>query len=584
MNLKDIVQKEVQKIFLRFFPSAHAEVKVSDRPDISDFQCNSALQLAKTEHKNPREIAQQVVQELEKISLFSKVSVDGPGFINMRIDNSSLIKYAYPILSTKTSGYTKEKKQKIVLDYCGPNIGKSLHVGHLRSAVIGESIKRLLTFAGDTVIGDTHLGDWGRPMGLIITEIQHQFPDLICFSPSWNGQDFDLPLTEEDLKNMYPTASSRAKEDEAYLAQAKSNTRLLQEGNKCHTVLWEKFKQISIQEIKRVFKRLDIQPDVWYGESQVHQRCLAIVDRLKEKEILIYDDGAYIIPLGESKNGNSLPPLIAVNSEKAVMYALTDLATIEERKEEFNPDTIIYLTDLRQELHFEQVFLGASKAHIADNIHLEFHGFGTINGKDNKPYKTRAGGVMPLMDFINLSVQKTYQKIQDGLIGKELTNDEQKEVAEMVGVSALKFADLMNDKRKNYIFDEDKLTNTEGKTGPYILYSLVRLKSILSKLDCSLELTENDIPGCSSDSERQLLLSLYNFPEAIQNAYDLRAPHVLCDYLFKLAQQSNTFYHDCPIKGANKTTQKERIALIKYVLYVAQHLTQILGLPVPEKM
>jgi len=584
MNLQNIVADAVEAVFQGLKLDVVPLVHPSDRPDIGDFQCDNALSLAKTLHQAPRDIAIKIAGDLQKNPLFQKVSVDGPGFINMTLDNQFLTDKAFEIIGSEKSGFEGHTPLKIVLDYCGPNLGKVLHVGHLRPAVIGEAIKRLMTFAGDEVIGDTHLGDWGRPMGLIITEIQARYPDLPCFAPDWDGGDFDLPITQKDLENMYPVASQKSKEDDTYLAKAKTNTRLLQEGSKMHRALWKKFTLISIDSVKKIYDRLGIQPTVWYGESRVHNRCLDLIERLKSTGLLVQDDGAWIIPLGTSVTGKELPPFMAVNSEQAVMYAMTDLATIHERLEEFKPDKILYCADLRQALHFEQVFLTAQKTGIAPDTGLEFLGFGTINGKDNKPYKTRDGGVMPLENLIDLGVNKIFERIQEGLIGRDLSGDEQKQVSEMVGLSAIKFADLMNDRKKNYIFDEEALTSTEGRTGPYILYALVRLRAILEKMGISANLTPNDVPGTSTEIERQILLTLYGFPGALQNAYDARAPHVLCDYLFKLAQQANTFYHDCPIKEAEKLVQTQRVALIKYILYVAGHITHILGLQVPEHM
>ena len=584
MNLQALVTNAVTEVFGSLSLDVSPLVHPSDRPDMGDFQCDNALSLAKTLHQSPREIAGRIAEALKENALFQKVSVDGPGFINMTLDNQVLSQKAFEIIGSDKSGFDGHKPLKIVIDYCGPNIGKVLHVGHLRPAVIGEATKRLMAFAGDNVIGDTHLGDWGRPMGLIITEIQKRYPNLPCFSPDWDGGDFDLPLTQKDLEEMYPVASQKAKENESYLAEAKTNTRLLQEGAKMHRALWKKFTAVSISSIRKIYERLGIQPTVWYGESRVHDRCLQLIEQLKKQGLLIQDAGAWIIPLGTSVTGKELPPFMAVNSEQAVMYAMTDLATIHERLEEFKPDKILYCADLRQALHFEQVFLTAQKTGIVHDTGLEFLGFGTINGKDNKPYKTRDGGVMPLEGLLQLAVDKINERITQGQIGKGLTPKEQEQMAEYVGLSAIKFADLMNDRKKNYIFDEEALTSTEGRTGPYILYALVRLKSILEKMGISQKLTAQDTPGAGTDIERQILLTLYQFPGAIQSAYDARAPHILCDYLFKLTQQANTFYHDCPIKEAPPTVQAERLALIKYILYVAGHITHILGLQIPEHM
>ncbi len=587
MNLLNQIKAKVEAAFeAAGFDASNTLVRLSDRPDMSDYQANGALPLAKALKQNPRQLAEKIASYLREDPLFETVSVDGPGFINLRLNDARLGQEAYALLATPQAGYERPDKPKtLVIDYGGPNVAKALHVGHMRPAIIGEAIKRICRFVGDTVIGDVHLGDWGKPMGLLITEMQERYPDLPYFDKAFKGNyPQEAPFTGQDLENMYPIASAKSKEDEAYAARARENTRLLQEGHPGYRALWQQFCCLSIADIKKQYDELGITFDLWRGESHVHDRLQRMIVRLRDEGVLVKDQGAEIIPLGKAKSGNDLPPLIMVKSDGAVMYAATDLATIEERVEEFHPDAILYVVDARQSLHFEQVFAGSEKINLAPGVSLEHLGFGTINGADNKPYKTRSGGVPTLRYLIDMAVSAAKAKMTSGEMGRDLTADEQSDIARIVGVSALKFADLMNERMKNYVFDENKLTSTEGKTGPYLLYAMVRMKSVLEKMGVSSTLTPEDVIHISVAPERQLLLRLYALPDAVQTAYDNRAPHVLCDYLFKLAQDFNLFYHDCPIKGADDRLQKSRLALTKYTLHVAQRVADMLGLEVPEKM
>ncbi len=587
MNLSSIVKEKVAAAFKACgFEEASTLVRLSDRPDMSDYQSNGALPLAKQVRQNPRAIAEQIAAILRNDTTFAKVSVDGPGFINMTIADTALSELANEILNTPKSGYARQTEPKtVVLDYGGPNVAKALHVGHLRPAVIGEAVKRIHDFAGDKVIADIHLGDWGLPMGLLITEIQEKNPNLPYFDESYTGDyPAEAPFTAKDLEVMYPQASQKSKVDEIYLARAKENTRLLQNGHRGYRALWQHFIDLSIGEIKKLYDPLDIHFDLWRGESHVHDRLQQMIARLQKEGIIVEDAGAQVIHLGKSKTGNDLPPLIMVKSDGAVMYGATDLATIEERVEEFNPDSILYVVDARQGLHFEQVFAGASQLGLTTKAKPEHISHGTINGKDNKPFKTRDGGVMTLKMLIEIAVNAALRKMNAGEMGRDLTDDEKTEISQIVGVSALKFADLMNERMTNYIFDEDKLTSTEGKTGPYILYALVRMKSILEKMGVTAEITPADKIVIQSPAERQLMLRLYSMPDSLQTAYDNNAPHIVCDYLFKLAQDFNLFYHDCPIKDADEATRNSRLVMTKYALDMGTKMAHIIGLRVPEKM
>ena len=587
MSLSALVKEKVSQAYhLCGFSDAQTLVRLSDRPDISDFQSNGALTLAKTLKQNPRAIAQQIADILVQDLFFEKISVDGPGFINMTISKQALTENANVILNTPTLGYERlDEPKTVVVDYGGPNVAKALHVGHLRPAVIGEAVKRIHIFAGDKTIGDVHLGDWGLPMGLLITEIREKQPDLPYFDDSFTGEyPKEPPFTVKDLETMYPIASQKSKTDAEYLATAKENTRLLQNGHRGFRALWQHFIDTSIAEIRKLYDPMDIQFDLWRGESHVHDRLQEMIVRLQKEGLIVPDSGAEVIHLPKSSTGNDLPPLIMVKSDGAVMYGATDLATIEERVDEFNPDSILYVVDARQGLHFEQVFAGAEKIGLTKKAKLQHLGFGTINGKDNKPFKTRDGGVMTLKMLIEIATNSALAKMNAGEMGRGLSETEKTEISSVVGVSALKFADLMNERMKNYIFDEDKLTSTEGKTGPYVLYALVRMKSVLEKMGATREITDLDKMTITESAERQLLLRLYQMPESLQTAYDNNAPHVICDYLYKLAQDFNVFYHDCPIKDAEETVKTTRLALTKYALAMGEKMAWILGLRVPEKM
>ncbi len=579
MNLLSVINEKVINAFKACgFENAQTLVRAADRPDLADYQSNGALALAKSLHQNPREVAEKVVEELKKDDFFSEVSVAGPGFINMKIKDEELTKLAAPILTQEKVGYERPDNPKtIILDYCGPNVGKVLHVGHLRSGNIGDAVRRMMTFAGDKTIGDAHLGDWGRPMGLVLTELQHQWPDMPYFKSDYaSDKGYKLPFTLKDVVEAYPIASAKAKEDEAYMEQAKKYTRELQEGNKGLRDLWQKFVDLTKGDTQDLMNQLNVHLDLWWGESTVNDRCMKMVEHLQKSGIAELDDGAWIV-----RQEGDTPPLILVNSAGAAMYAATDLATLEARMEEFHPDVVMYFTDARQGLHFSQVFATAKKTGIVpDEVKLEYQPFGSVNGADNKPYKTRDGGVPTLRFLIDSAVQKARAKMESGEIGRDLTDAEKDEISHIVGVAALKFMDLMNDKVKNYIFDEERMLATEGKTGPYLLYAMVRMKSVLEKLGEP----KNNTLIITNPAERKLLLNLYTFPENMQIAYDNRAPHVIADYLYRLCQDFNLFYHDCPIKDADEQTKNSRLNLLKYTLKVALICADMLGLKVPNKM
>ena len=579
MNLLSVINEKVEKAFAACgFENVATLVRAADRLDLADYQANGALALAKSAHKNPREVAEKVAEELKKDPFFGEVSVAGPGFINMKIKDEELTKLAAPILTQEKAGYERKDAPKIVvLDYCGPNIGKVLHFGHLRSSNIGDAVRRIMTFAGDKTIGDAHLGDWGRPMGLVLAELQSRWPDMPYFQDDYKDDNgYQVPFTLADVVEAYPIASAKAKEDESYMTRAKTFTRELQEGKKGLRDLWKKFVDLTKDDTQDLMRLLNVHLDLWLGESDVNDRCLDMIERFKKSGVAELDDGAWII-----RQEGDVPPLLLVNSAGALIYAATDLATLEARMEEFHPDVVMYFTDARQNLHFSQVFASAKKTGIVpENISLEFQPFGTVNGPDNKPYKTRNGGVPTLRSVVEAAIAAARCKMDAGEMGKDLTEQEKSDISQIVGVAALKFADLMNDKVKNYIFDEERMVSTEGKTGPYLLYAMVRMKSVLEKLGAP----KNETLTITNPAERKLLLNLYTFPENVQIAYDNRAPHVIADYLYKLCQDFNLFYHDCSIRDTDDIMRNSRLNLVSYTLKVALLCADMLGLEVPDKM
>ena len=541
------------------FDGDDPKVKVSDRPELSDFQSNGAMGLAKKLGQNPREIADKIRHTLTNNGWFDQVTVDGPGFINMTVKDHKLVELLPGLLTDpRMTVPLKDHPETVVMDYPSPNVAKAMHVGHLRISIIGEAIKRLFRFVGDTFIADNHLGDWGKPMGLIIESLRER---------STKGQ-----LTVKELEELYPVAVARAKEDPAFLERALKATKMLQDGDPDTRKMWEEFTKLSIDDINATLAELDVSTDVLFGESSMHERLQKLSKRLIESKQAVLDDGAYIISFGED-----MPPFILVKSDGAFMYAGTDLAKIEDRIERFHADRILYLTDNRQSLHFKQLFGAARQTGIAaeDKVGLEFLAVGTVNGKDDKPFKTRDGGVMTLKGLIDMAKEASRSKTEDP------------KVADQIALTALKFADLMNDRSQSYIFDLDKFLLTEGKTGPYVLYAAVRIHAILDKAGNfhfdpkkGLSLSTPLHP-----SERALLLHLFRLPETIYAAYDKRAPHVLVEHLFVLAQLFSTFYHDCHVLNEeNEEIKHFRLCLLSAVYKEMHLLCGILGFAIPDKM
>ncbi|MEO0399887.1 MAG: arginine--tRNA ligase [Pseudomonadota bacterium] len=573
------------------FDSTHALVRVSDRPDLGQFQCNGALAAAKAAKQNPRAIAEAVRERLAAHPMFESVSIAGPGFLNLKVTDTAL---GATLVNLATSGaaaeWRIESPQTFVIDYGGPNIAKPLHVGHLRSAIIGEALKRLLRFVGCAVVGDIHLGDWGLPMGQLITEIEREQPDLPYFDAAFDGPYPDAsPVNLADLERLYPQASAACKADPARAEEAKAATAALQSGRPGYRALWRHFIEISRAAIEREYADLGVSFDLWKGESDAGPFIPKVSDILRGKGLTKIDDGAEIVSVARDTDAKELPPLILFKSDGSVLYGTTDLATILDRVTSIEPDRVLYVVDQRQALHFEQVFRAAAAAGFIDEDRLEHIGFGTMNGKDGKPFKTRAGGVLKLRDLIDMVDEKAKARIQESGFAEGLDAEEADAIARKVGVAALKFADLSNPRTTDYIFDVDRFTAFEGKTGPYLLYASVRIRSVLSKAGVDAEGAAAALASpafqIASDEERDLALKLLLCDDVIRSATEKRAPHILCEHAFGLAQAFSKFYALNRIADeADAGARTSRIALTAMTGRQLDGLLDILGIEAPERM
>ncbi|MCR5338899.1 MAG: arginine--tRNA ligase [Lachnospiraceae bacterium] len=605
------------------YPKESGVVTLSNRPDLCELQCNGAMALAKSAHKAPFVIAQEIADQLAKVSgedaVFSKVEVVNPGFLNMDVSPAFLAKYLSQMAADERLGAKEpEKKKKIIIDYGGPNVAKPLHVGHLRSAVIGEAVKRIARFAGHEVIGDIHMGDWGLQMGLIICELKERKPELPYFDESFEGEyPKEAPFTISELEEIYPTASgkanpkqgkdesdeefaSRKAEGDAYKAKAMECTKRLQDGQRGYRALWDHIMAVSVADMKKNYENLDVDFEYWNGESTVHDRIPAMVKRLKDEGYAHLSEGALVIDVAEESDTKQMPPCMVLKSDGASLYNTTDLATLEMRREQDQPDQVIYVVDKRQSLYFEQIFRAAKKSRIVDDdTDLFFLGFGTVNGKDGKPYKTREGGVMRLSDLIGQIRETMLKKILDnknagGSNGEEAGSDaegmdmaEAEKIANIVALSAIKYGDLSNQAAKDYIFDIDRFTSFEGDTGPYILYTIVRIRSILAKYEKSGKEMEQEmtIASMNSAEEKELALVLSRFGAVAVGAYEELAPHKICAYVYELANACNRFYHSTRILGeTDETKQKGYIHLLRLTERVFTTAIDLLGFEAPSKM
>ena len=563
-----------------------AKVTISNRPDLCEYQCNGAMAAAKTYRKAPIMIAGSVVEKLQDCPVFESVEAVNPGFINLKVNKTFLADYLNQMLEDSRLSVEEAKNPKtIVIDYGGPNVAKPLHVGHLRSAIIGESIKRMGRFLGHKVIGDVHLGDWGLQMGLIITELSKRKPELVYFDESYEGEyPEEAPFTVSELEEIYPTASGKSKVDEDYKNEALEATLQLQQGRRGYRALWKHIMEVSVNDLKKNYAKLKVDFDLWMGESDADAYIPNMVKYLKEEGYAYVDLGALVVDVKEESDTKEIPPCMILKSDGASLYNTTDLATIVQRMEDFHPDEIIYVVDKRQELHFIQVFRCAKKANMVDeNTKLTFVGFGTMNGKDGKPFKTREGGVMRLERLIGEINEEMFKKIVDN---RSVKDENAEKTAQMVGLSAIKYGDLSNQASKDYIFDIDRFTSFEGNTGPYILYTIVRIKSILSRyVEEGNSLEKGEIHEAVNPSEKSLMLELARFNAVIEPAFEEKAPHRICSYIYDLANAFNSFYHETRILGEEDEEKKKSwIRLLTLTKEVLETCIDLLGFDAPERM
>ena len=570
-----------------------AKVVLSNRPDLCEYQCNGSMAAAKALHKKPIDIANAVVEALGNgDELFEEVVAVMPGFINLKLSGEYLAGYMKAMAGEEKLGLNApEKPETIVVDYGGANVAKPLHVGHLRSAVIGESVKRLGSYLGHHMIGDVHLGDWGLQMGLIIEELRDRKPELVYFDENYTGEyPTEAPFTISELEEIYPAASAKSKVDEAFKERAHQATLKLQQGYAPFYAIWKHIIAVSVTDLKKNYGNLDVTFDLWKGESDADPYIPKLMQILEEKGLLRESQGAMVVDVAEESDTKEIPPCLVRKSDGAALYATSDLGTIIQREEDFHPDRYIYVVDKRQEMHFIQVFRVAKKAQIVgEDTKLVFLGFGTMNGKDGKPFKTREGGVMRLEHLIGDINQAVYNRIMENE-NRSMDEETAKKTAKIIGLAALKYGDLSNQAAKDYIFDVDRFSSFEGNTGPYILYTIVRIKSILEKYrNQGGTLTEEEIANAllapQGASQKALMLLLVRFNEVMETSFAETAPHKICQYIYEMANAFNSFYHDTKILTEEDEKVKESyIALITLTRRVLEACIYVLGFDAPERM
>ena len=593
-KILDLITDEVTKAFTECgYDAKYAKVTLSNRPDLCEYQCNGAMAAAKEYKKAPFMIADEVVEKLAANPIFAMAESVKPGFLNLKIDEAYLADYVAKMQEDEGRfGCEKTEAPKtIMIDYGGPNVAKPLHVGHLRSAIIGESVKRIGKFMGHNVIGDVHLGDWGLQMGLIITELKLRRPELVYFDDTYTGEyPEEAPFTISELEEIYPTASKKSKEDEAYKEAAMQATFELQHGKRGYQALLKHILNVSVTDLKRNYANLNVSFELWKGESDAQPYIPDMVQKMKDDGFAYISDGALVVDVKEDTDTKEIPPCMILKSDGASLYNTTDLATMVWRMKDYNPDEIIYVVDKRQELYFTQVFRCARKTGIVKpETELKFLGFGTMNGKDGRPFKTRDGGVMRLEHLISGINEEMLAKIQENQKTKEnlgISTEEAENTAKMVALAAIKYGDLSNQASKDYIFDIDRFTSFEGNTGPYILYTIVRIKSILNKYH---GLGKDDssavIEAAHSKSEKDLMLELSKFNAVMESAFEETAPHKICSYIYDLANAFNSFYHGTKIMSEeNETVQKSYIRLLELTKSVLETCIDVLGFSAPERM
>ena len=591
-KILDLISEEVKKAFeAAGYDAELGRVTLSNRPDLCEYQCNGAMAGAKKYHKAPLMIAQDVAEKLKESNVLAEVTAAPPGFLNMKVKESFVRDYLRDMKDSEKFGLQMpDRPKKIMIDYGGANVAKALHVGHLRPAIIGESVKRICRYAGHDVTGDIHMGDWGLQIGLVITELQHRQPELVYFDENYEGEyPAEAPFTISELGEIYPMASAKSKEDAEYKTAAMEATHKLQSGVRGHRAIWKQVMNVSVPDLKRNYDNLDVEFDLWKGESDVQELIPGMVDMMKKGGYAYLSDGALVVDVKEETDTKEMPPCMILKSDGAALYNTTDLATIMDRMERYHPDRMIYVTDKRQELYFEQVFRCARKTGLV-NADTEFVHIcnGTMNGKDGKPFKTREGGVMPLQTLVSDINEEMLRKIRDNAETKGYKVDEKEaeETAKIVGLAALKYGDLSNQASKDYIFDIDRFTSFEGDTGPYILYTIVRIKSILNKYEeQGGKLTGLVIQEATSASEKGLMLELAKFNTVMEAAYEELAPHRVCAYIYDIANAFNHFYHETKILTEEDTQRKSGwIALLALTRDVLETCIDLLGFSAPDRM
>ena len=584
MSIIKTLTKDLQKIVSQAgYEVENLILQPSGRKDLGQYQLNDAMTLAKKYGKNPRMIAEDIAKELEKDNRFTNINIAGPGFINITLTDEYLVEIINKISKNIEENIDKEQPKKIIIDYGGANVAKALHVGHLRSANIGESLKRLARLLGHDVLGDAHLGDYGRPLGLVVLEIKKMYPELPFFDENYTGDfsEVELPITNEDLEKIYPLASIKAKEDESYLEEGRDVTAKIQSKVRGYYDLWKKVIEISKADIKEVYDKLNVFYDLWLGESDAVEYMEELYEIFEKAGIIEESEGAKIVEVKEETDNAPMPPLLFEKSNGTISYQTTDLATILQRMKEYNPDEMWYVTDGRQCLHFEQVFRAARKAGLVDDtVKLEHIPFGTMNGKDGKPFKTRDGGVMSLKNLINLVNEETIKKIDPASV----TEDEKKEISEIVAIASLKYADSLPYRATDYVFEIEKFADLEGKKGSYILYSKIRLKSLLAKAK-EKEIKQEQMHVINGETEREIVLTIMSLPTILTKSKEAKSLNDVAEYLYKLTALYNKFYSENKVLvEETKELQESWLILTKVVYDINNLLLDVLGIKVPEKM
>ena len=583
----ELISEEMGKAFeAAGYQADLGKVTISNRPDLCEYQCNGAMAAAKEYKKAPFMIADDVAAAISQSDMFKSVEVVKPGFINIIVSDSMLSSYINEMAREEKLGYEADGSDNIIIDYGGPNVAKPLHVGHLRTAIIGESLKRIFRFAGNKVTGDIHLGDWGLQMGLVIEQLHDNKPDLPYYDETFEGEyPKEPPFTLSELEQIYPAASARSKVEETFKERAQLATYKLQKGYKPYRALWKHIMNVSVADLRQNYENLNVEFDLWKGESDAEEYIDEMIADFEAKGLVHESQGALVADVKEETDTKEIPPCIIKKSDGATLYATTDLATIIMRVKEINPDKIIYVADNRQEMHFTQVFRVAEKAFFSKKAEYIFHGFGTMNGKDGKPFKTREGGIMRLENLIAEINEAVYNKIMEN---RQVSEEEARTIAKTVGLAAVKYGDLSNQASKDYVFDIDRFTSFEGNTGPYILYTIVRIKSILEKYAQTGKNADKLSGGVNSElneSEKQLMLELSRFNEMMESAYREMAPHKICAYIYDLSNAFNKFYHENRIIAEeDEKKQTGYIKLLEVTKRTLEVCIELLGFSAPSKM